>query len=158
MDRRLCTLLCKCALSTPLLHLAPWTISAPLSASLFSSSSAHHFTISIWTVSIVLFAFLWLCFLNPTIRTHRFSFVNESENLELKKRVVLLHELPPFCLFYGLEIIRQHLHALDIKIRRIAEPSQLEYIHHILDGQTLTNSLWTHVLQLWDQVHVWQRQ
>jgi hypothetical protein len=34
----------------------------------------------------------------------------------------------------------------------------LEYIHHILDGQTLTNSLWTHVLQLWDQVHVWQRQ
>lgn len=89
---------------------------------------------------------------------YRFNLVDELKDVELQPRVVILHEFPTFGGLDGLEVVVDQFHALDGKIRCVAQPRQLEHVHHVVDRQPLSHVPGTSLLQLWDQVHVRQRQ
>ncbi|KAL6952058.1 hypothetical protein U1Q18_041699 [Sarracenia purpurea var. burkii] len=55
----------------------------------------------------------------------------------------------PFGLLHGFEVVgNQQFHALEVKIRCVAEPGQLKHIHHFVNCQPFSQSLGAALLQL----------
>ncbi|WRX17337.1 hypothetical protein QQP08_009824 [Theobroma cacao] len=81
-------------------------------------------------------------------------FIDELENLEFEPGIMILHEFPAFGLLDTLEMGGDQLHALEVKIRCVAEPGELKHVHHVLNRQPLTDSSGAPLLQLRDRVNV----
>lgn len=89
---------------------------------------------------------------------YRFGLVDELKNIELEPRVVILNELPALGFVDEFKVIGDEFHALQVKIRRVAEPRQLQNIHDALDRQPLSQILGAHRLKLRHHVDVRQSQ